>query len=44
MEKRLTIEETGSTSSSGTGSRSGRKAISPRRVISRSDWSSTRRV
>ena len=48
MENRLTISETGSTSSIGTGARPVPSASlnrnSPRSVISRSDCSSTRAV
>src|SRR6516225_169984 len=44
VENRLTIEETGSTSSIGTGGRVGRKRKRPRSVASRRDWSSTARV
>ena len=45
VEKRLTMLETGSTSSSGTGGRSPSLNFSrPRRVMRFSDWSSTPRV
>ena len=44
VENRLTISETDSTSSRGTGSRVLSKANSPRSVISRTAWSSTRCV
>jgi hypothetical protein len=43
--KRLTISDAGSTSSIGTGGRTPSLNVnSPRRVASRLDWSSTRRV
>ena len=44
MLNRLTISSTGSTSSIGTGSRSGVNRSRPRSVMSRRDCSSTRRV
>ena len=42
--KRAVIASTGSTSSSGTGAAAGLNANSPRRVASRSDWSSISRA
>ncbi len=44
VEKRLTMAETGSTSSMGIGVRSARNLNRPRNVANRVDWESTARV